>query len=171
MKPEIERYITNNYHKLQKICLKYTKNEDWASELLHEIIIQLYDREEIKVKLDDESIKSYIIRIIMVNWCYPTSPFYKKYKKENQTHVEITQAIELMVDDMNVDSHRLMEIIETEWAETNWFNKIIFEKYMVLGSLKKVSLDTTIPLTSIADYVRQTKQTIRKNTIYRFNNE
>jgi hypothetical protein len=40
-----------------------------------------------------------------------------------------------------------------------------------MGSLKKVSLDTTIPLTSIADYVRNTKQSIRKNTIYRFNNE
>ena len=171
MKPEIENYITRNYYKLHNICLKYTKNEDWASELLHEIIIYLYDREEIKVKLDDESIKSYIIRIIMINWCYPTSPFYKKYKKDNHTHIEITQAIEQMVDEMNVDTHKLMDIIENEWTEINWFNKIIFEKYMVLGSLKKVSVDTTIPLTSIADYVRNTKQTIRKNTIYRFNNE
>jgi hypothetical protein len=39
----------------------------------------------------------------------------------------------------------------------------------VLGSLKKVSTDTRIPLTSIARYVKETKQTIKQNTFRKFN--
>jgi len=42
---------------------------------------------------------------------------------------------------------------------------------MVLGSLKKVSVDTSIPLTSIARYVNETKKTIRLNTFNRLENE
>lgn len=172
MRNEIEGYITRNYYELLKICKKYTKNDDWASELLHDIILQLYDKEDIKLKsLDDKSIKYYIVRIITINWCYPTSPFYKKYKKDNNNLVELNEAMLMVTDEFELDKHKLMDIIENEWTELDWFNKIIFEKYMVMGSLKKVSQDTTIPLTSIADYVRNTKQTIKKNTIQRFNNE
>jgi hypothetical protein len=40
---------------------------------------------------------------------------------------------------------------------------------MVLGSLKKVSTDTKIPLTSIARYVRETKQVIKHNTFKKMN--
>jgi len=64
-----------------------------------------------------------------------------------------------------------MSIVEMEFADLNWFSKLIFEKYMVLGSLKKVAIDTTIPLTSIARYVRETKATVKYNTITRFNKE
>ena len=60
--------------------------------------------------------------------------------------------------------HHILEIIETEFTEMNWFHKIIFEKYMVLGSLKKVSTDTRIPLTSVARYVKETRQVIKLNT-------
>ena len=81
MKIEIEQYITNNYYQLLAIAKKYTKNDDWAYELLHEVLLQLYEKKELKLQLDDNSIKYYIIRMLMVNWCYESSPFYKKHKK------------------------------------------------------------------------------------------
>jgi hypothetical protein len=169
---KIENYITRNYYELLKVCKKYTKNDDWASELLHDIFLQLYERDNIKLKnLDDNSIKGYIIRTITINWCYPSSPFYKKYKKVEQNNVELTQSMEMFMTDTNTDEHEIIEIIETEWAELDWFNKIIFEKYMVLGSLKKVSQDTTIPISSISDYVRNTRNLIKTNTINKFNRD
>jgi hypothetical protein len=64
----------------------------------------------------------------------------------------------------------MMEIVETEFTEMDWFHKIIFNKYLTLGSLKKVSVDTRIPLTSIARYVNETKTTIRHNTFKKMNN-
>ena len=79
--------------------------------------------------------------------------------------------MEMFMTDTNTDEHEIIEIIETEWAELDWFNKIIFEKYMVLGSLKKVSQDTTIPISSISDYVRNTRKLIKTNTINKFNRD
>jgi len=171
MLKEIELYLTNNYYFLLKISKKYTKNDEWATELLHEIIIQLYDKKEYKLNLDDESIKSYIIRMLMVNWCFPSSPFYRKFKKHNLTHVQLNEAIHLTHEETELDNHKLLDIIENEWTHVDWFNKLIFEKYMVMGSLKKVATDTTIPLTSIKRYVDTTKKLIKHNTFKRFENE
>jgi hypothetical protein len=171
MKIEIEDYLNKNYYKLLIIAKKYTKNDDWASELLHEVILQLYDKNEVNVKLQEKDIKYYIIRMLMVNWCYPSSPFYQKHKKDNLTTVELTDAIQLMNKESEMDSHRFMEIMEQEFGDLNWFNKVIFEKYMVLGSLKKVAVDTSISLPSIGRYVKETRTQVKYNTFKRYNNE
>jgi hypothetical protein len=171
MKIEIEQFIQREYYKLIIICKKYTKNDDWAHELLHEVIIQLYDKKELKLKLDDVSIRSYLIRMIMVNWCFPSSPFFIKYKKPELSQVEITESIQLMQTQTETEQHRFMDIMEEEFSDLNWFNKLIFEKYLTLGSLKKVANDTTVSLPSIARYVKETKSQVIINTLNRFNNE
>lgn len=170
MKIEIEKYITNNYYQLLNISKKYTKNDDWAYELLHEVILQLYDKNEVNVKLEDKDIKYYIIKMLMVNWCYPSSPFFIKHKKERNT-VELNDAIHVMNQESEMDSHKFMEIMEQEFGEVNWFNKVVFEKYMLLGSLKKVSVDTSISLPSIGRYVKETRTQVKLNTFKRYNNE
>lgn len=172
MKPEIEQYITKNYYELLKICNKFTKNSDWAGDLLNDVIIQLYDKQEIKIKsLDDKSIKYYIVRCLTTNWFSKTSPFYTKVKRESTMYLELFEGMDYPDNDTTFDDHLIMQIIETEWTEIDWFNKLIFEKYLTLGSLKKVSQDTTIPLTSIAGYIKTTKQTIKTNTIFKFNKQ
>ena len=171
MIPELNSFITRYYYDLLKISKKYTKNDDFASELLHEVLLQLFEKKELKLNLDDNSIKCYIIRMLMVNWCYPSSPFYKKYKKDNITHVELTEAMQMTIQQTELDSHRFMDILEEEFSEVNWFNKLIFEKYLTLGSLKKVSMDTTITLPSIGRYVKETRTQVKLNTFKRYNNE
>ena len=171
MKIEIEQYIQREYYKLVIICKKYTKTDDWAHELLHEVILQLYEKKELNLKLDDVSIKSYLIRMIMVNWCYPSSPFFIKYKKPELSQVEITESIQLMQNETEMEQHRFMDIMEQEFSDLNWFNKLIFEKYLTLGSLKKVANDTTVSLPSIGRYVKETKRQVIINTLNRYNNE
>jgi hypothetical protein len=166
---EVELYITKNYYQLLAIAKKYTKNDDWSSELLHEVILQLYDKKELKINLQDNQIKYYIIRCLMVNWTYPSSPFYKKHKRDMKS-VDLTEAMEMAAEDSDTEIHTLLELMEIEWTELNWFNKIIFEKYMVLGSLKKVSKDTTIPLASVGRYIKETKEIIKANTISKYEN-
>lgn len=170
MKPELDNYISRHYYTLLQISFKYTKNNDWASELLHEVILQLYNKEELKLKLDDNSIKYYIVRMLMVNWCYPSSPFYIKYKKHNHTHVDLKEAMMVMNNETDED-HNFMDILEQEFSDTFWFSKILFEKWILLGSLKKVSLDTKIPLTSVKRYIKETKEEIKLNVIKRYENE
>jgi hypothetical protein len=75
----------------------------------------------------------------------------------------------LIDDDSLFSNHELYDIMETEWTELNWFHKIIFQKWITLGSLKKVSIDTKIPLTSIARYVKETKTMIKENTFKKIN--
>ena len=85
--------------------------------------------------------------------------------------VELTEAIELWNQDSEVDRHKFLDIMEEEFSDINWFNKIIFEKYMMLGSLKKVSVNTNISLPSIGRYVKDTKNQVKLNTFKRYNNE
>ena len=171
MKPEIERYITKHYYELLNICNKITKRNTLAGDLLNDVILQLYDRKEIKLNnLEDNSIKYYIVKCLTVNWYSKTSPFYRKVRRESSLYNELFEVANLIDDDDIFTEHQIMEIVETEFTELGWFHKIIMNKYLTLGSLKKVSQDTRIPLTSIARYVKETKTTIRQNTFKKMNN-
>lgn len=170
MKIEIERYITKHYYELLEICNKITKHNTLAGDLLNDVLLQLYDKENIKLdKLDDNNIKYYIIKCLTINWYSKTSPFYRKIRLESSRYSELFEVSNLIDDDNLFTSHELFEIMETEWTEVEWFHKIIFQKWMTLGSLKKVSIDTRIPLTSIARYVKETKTTIKENTFRKMN--
>ena len=169
MNQTLNNYINQNYYELQKICKKYTKNDDWANELLHDVLLQLLEKKTFEIT-NENQIKYYIVRIIQINWCQPTSPFNRKIKNIHLNDLEITEALNLYYDDSELDEHQLLNIIENEWSELDWFNKVIFEKYLTLGSLKKVSIDTTIPLRSVHRYITSTKQTIKNNTKKRINN-
>ena len=172
MKPEINDYITKNYYELLNICNKITKNDTWAGDLLNDVLLQLYEKNEINLKkLDDNSIKYYIVKCLTINWYSKTSPFYRKVRKESTLYNELFEVMDKPTDDDIFNTHKLLDIMEMEWTEVNWFNKIIFTKYITMGSLKKVSNDTTIPITSIARYVNETKAIVKQNTFKRFNNE
>ena len=172
MKPEINDYITKNYYELLNICNKITKNDAWAGDLLNDVLLQLYEKNEINLKkLDDNSIKYYIVKCLTINWYSKTSPFYRKVRKESTLYNELFEVMDKPTDDDIFNTHKLLDIMEMEWTEVNWFNKIIFTKYITMGSLKKVSNDTTIPITSIARYVNETKAIVKQNTFKRFNNE
>ena len=170
MKIEIERYISKHYYELLDICNKITKHDTFAGDLLNDVLVQLYDKKEINLsKLDDNSIKYYIIRCLTINWYSKTSPFYRKVRRESTLYNELFETSNLIDNEDIINEHHIMEIVETEFTEMNWFHKIIFEKYLTLGSLKKVSVDTRIPLTSIARYVKETKTTIKQNTFRKMN--
>jgi hypothetical protein len=171
MKIEIERYITKHYYELLDICNKITKRNTLAGDLLNDVILQLYDRKEIKLKsLQENDIKYYIIKCLTINWYSKSSPFYRKVRKESTLYNELFEVANLIDSEDIFTEHHMMEIVETEFTEMDWFHKIIFNKYLTLGSLKKVSVDTRIPLTSIARYVKETKTTIRQNTFKKLNN-
>lgn len=163
MKVELDNYITKNYYQLLAISKKYTKNDDWSKELLHTVIVQLYDKKEWNISLDDESIKAYIIRALMVNWCFPSSPFYRKNKSFGMQDIDIKEVLNIVDQESEMKHHQLMETLEMEYSELDFFNKNLFNKYLVLGSLKKVSNDTSIPLRSVSRYITETKEIVKQN--------
>jgi hypothetical protein len=172
MNKKVENYITTHYFELLQIAKKITKGHDLTQDLFHEVIIQLYDKERIVLKkYDDNNIKYYIVAIMRINWYSNTSPFYYKVRREFQMYSEITECLNMEAEQESFEKEQILSILEQEWTELNWFNKQLFELYLTLGSLSKVSKQTRIPLTSVANYMRQSKAIVKEAILKRLKEE
>jgi RNA polymerase sigma factor (sigma-70 family) len=171
MNREIEKYITNNYYQLLTIAKKITKNHDLTQDLLHEVILQLYNKENIVLReYCDDQIKYYIVSIIRINWHSQTSPFYYRIRKESSKYTNIDEIYNLADDtQLEFEKQELFDILEQEYSELSWFHKSLFELYLTLGSMKKVSKQTRIPVSSISRYLKESKQQIKNNITIRTN--
>ena len=172
MNKEIERYITTNYYQLLNIAKKITKNHELTNDLFHEVIIQLYNKNNIVLQeYSDDQMKYYIVSIIRINWHSQTSPFYYKIRKESSKYTNIDEIYDLVDDtQLEFEKQHLFDILEQSWCELDWFRKSLFEMYMTLGSMKKVSKQTRIPISSISRYLKESKELIKTN-IYTKTNE
>lgn len=164
MNREIEKYITNNYYELLSITKKITKNHQLSQDLLHEVILQLYNRENIILKeYDNNNIKYWIVAIIRTNWYSTTSPFYYKMRKESSRYVDITYLNDVAEDSqLEFEKQIIFDILEDGWTELDWFRKSLFEMYMCLGSMKKVASKTRIPVSSISRYIKESREQIKE---------
>ena len=172
MNKEIEKFITTNYYELLKIAKKITKNHELTHDLLHEVILQLYNKNNIVLQeYSNEQMKYYIVSIIRINWHSKTSPFYYKIRKETSRYTNIDDIYDLADDtQLEFEKQHLFDILEQSWCELDWFRKSLFEMYMTLGSMKKVSKQTRIPVSSISRYLKESKELIKIN-IYTKTNE
>jgi hypothetical protein len=171
MDKRIDCFITRNYYLLLAIAKKITKkDEETSRELLHEVFLQLYQRDVIKLKdYGDDSIKYYITSIMRVNYYSQTSPYYYRIRKERCLYSDLTEAMNMTEEQELFESEELYQLLEENYAELNWFHKSLLDMYLTLNSLKAVSKKTTIPLTSISRYIREGKDTIRTNIINKLN--
>lgn len=167
MQQEITNYINTNFIELQQIVKNITRNNELGDDLLQEIIIQLYEKKEIVLhNYEDDTIKYYLIKIIKINWHSKTSPFHYRIRKESQKYSELTyQHLNYSDTDKEeiIEYEELITNVEREFSELNWFSKRLFELYLTLGSLKKVSNQTQIPIASVGRYIREIKQEIKQN--------
>ena len=169
---EIEQYVTKNYYELQKICVRITENSYWADDLLNDVLLQLWSKPEIKLdKLDDASIKYYIIRCITTNWYSETSPFFRKVKRESSLYNEVKDIADIPNTNDDIKHQRLLDVMEEEFSNLGWFHKEVFSDYLILGSYRRVSEKTRIPLTSIKNYVHQAKNEVKQNVFKRIKDE
>jgi RNA polymerase sigma factor (sigma-70 family) len=165
MNKEIEQYISNNYGELLSIAKKITRNNDLSEDLLHEVILQLYNKKNIVLRqYNDDQIKYYIVSIIRINWHSQTSPFYYRIRKENSKYTNIDELYDLADDQqLEYEKQELFDILEQSFSELDWFRKSLFEMYLTLGSMKKVSVQTRIPVSSISRYLKESKEQIKTN--------
>jgi hypothetical protein len=76
-----------------------------------------------------------------------------------------------LVDDtqLEFEKQELFDILEQEYSELSWFHKSLFELYLTLGSMKKVSKQTRIPVSSISRYLKESKEQIKNKITIRTN--
>lgn len=167
MNKYVECYLTRNYYELLAISKKVTKkNIDISKELLHEVILQLYNKKEIKLDdYSDDSIKYYITSILRINFYSNTSPYHYRIRKERMLYTDISDIMDIEEPQEKFESELLYKLMETSYAELDWFRKSLLDMYLTLNSLKAVSKKTTIPLTSISRYIKEGKEQIKNNII------
>ena len=173
MNSKIECFITRNYYQLLNIAKKITKKDiETSRELLHEVFLQLYQKDNIVLKqYTDDSIKYYITSIMRVNYYSQTSPYHYRIRKERLNYSELSEAMNMETEQEAFESEQLFQILEEQYSELDWFRKSILDMYLTLNSLKAVSKKTTIPLTSISRYIKEGKAQIKTNVINRLNDE
>lgn len=166
MNRHIEKYITTNYYQLLSIANKITKNHELTGDLFHEVLIQLYNKNNIVLQeYSDDQIRYYIVSIIRINWHSKTSPFYYKIRKESSKYTNIDDCYNLCDESqLDFEKEQLFSILEESYCELDWFKKSLFEMYLTMGSMKKVHTQTRIPISSISRYLKESKEQI-KNSI------
>ena len=173
MNKKVEQYITNNYYLLLSIAKKITKHDsDIHKELLHECILQLYDKDKIILKkYDDNSIKYYITAVMRINYHSKTSPFY--YKITRYKHLmsgDITTLFDMEAEQENFETEELYILLEQEYVELDWFKKSLLDMYLSLNSsMKAVSRKTTIPISSISRYFKEIRTNTKEAIINKLN--
>ncbi len=164
----VEKYITKQYYKLLQISKRITKGHELSQDLLHEVIIQLYNKKEIILNnYDDDTICYYITSILRINWNSKTSPFYYKIRKEPLNYQPITDIFEYEDEQLKWEKEILLQSLEISYSELDFWRKSMVQLYLVLGSVNKVSKFTGIPKSSIIKYVKQAKEELKNNTLER----
>jgi hypothetical protein len=108
--------------------------------------------------------KYYIVSVIRINWHSQTSPFYYKIRKESSKYTNIDDIFDLTDDSqLDFEKEQLFIILEQSFCELDWFKKSLFQMYLTLGSMKKVSKQTRIPVSSISRYLKESKEQIKNN--------
>ena len=82
---------------------------------------------------------------------------------------DLTEVLTMADDQENFEKQIIFDILEQEWCELDWFRKALFEMYMTLGSMKKVSKKTTIPISSISNYLKESRTQIKNNVLDKLN--
>jgi len=169
---EIEDYIQKNYYHLYNIGMKMTKQDPLTRDLLHECIIQLYDKEVITLKsYDDNSIKYYIVAVMRINYFSKTSPFHYRIRRERQImNVDVATCWDLSYEQEEFEQEQIYQLLELNYTELSWFQKSILDLYLSLNrSMKAVSRKTNIPNQSISRYINEIRKQVKTDIINKIN--
>jgi len=172
MNKEVESFLTRNYYQLLTIAKKITKNDQLSQDLLHEVILQLYDKNEIVLKsYDDNSIKYYITAIMRINYYSKTSPFYYRIKRERVLMtVDINSCWDMSYEQEEFEREEIYQLLEMNYAELDFFKKSLLDMYLTLNSsMKAVSRKTRIPISSISRYIKQIRLEVKTNILDNLN--
>jgi DNA-directed RNA polymerase specialized sigma24 family protein len=172
----IEEYYNN------KEIIAFFKNiaNEWWEELRQDVFLTLceYDENKIVEMQSKKYLKFFIIRIALNQFRSKTSKFYYQNIKNNNLGIALTN------DDMveNADAILYANLIYDTQGETaydiveakivsaeksieklRYFEREILKLYLELGTYKKVSEDTGIPIRTIANGVKNAIKNVQLN--------
>lgn len=150
---KINNYVSKWYEWLMSEVKRNIAKDgmrDYAEDLVHHIILDLYNLPEHKITqmVDDDKMRWYILRGCALQLKSSNSPFYRLHRREkmqsreNYTHnhsesntsMGILERVDEPYDDI-ID--RLQECFDREMANLHWYQRHLMERYWV----EKMTLD------------------------------
>jgi len=130
------------------------KMSEYGEDLLHHVILDLYNLPEHKITqmIDDKKLRWYVLRGCALQLKSATSPFYRLHRKEkmqsreNYTHnhpgsTTSNGIFEREYEEYDDVIERLQECFDREVANLHWYQRHLMERYwiekMTLNDLHK----------------------------------
>jgi DNA-directed RNA polymerase specialized sigma24 family protein len=137
-------------------AFKVAKGNDLYKDIVSEILIYLYDLPQDKFdKIND--LKSYVCKMIYFSWNSSTSPFYKKFRNDNDYKIKEDVSFEL--DDATEE----LEQIEIRMSKKKYPIDIrLFELYTELGTYRAVGNVLGLPHRNIHYRIQKVIEEMKK---------
>jgi hypothetical protein len=85
-------------------------------------------------------------------------------------NVDLESCYDLEYEQENYEREELIQLLEQEYAELNWFKKSLLDMYLSLNSsMKAVSRKTSIPISSISRYFKEIRLETKTKIINKLN--
>jgi len=156
--------MTNKEYKdYLQLTIKITGGDDRASDLLHDVMIQLSDNTKYK-ELSPNDKKYFLVKSIQNQYYSNSSSFKRKYKK--YSFVELEETFE-KVDTIYEEEPTMEWVKETLEEELKknpdfWYNKGIFDLWIKHnGFIERIHKQTSIPRYSLKDTIKEVKKLIK----------
>jgi hypothetical protein len=143
------------YNEYLVIVKKITKNDERATDLLHDVMVSLLLNEKYN-NLPEKDKRWFFVRTITNQYWSKHSHFHRQYRKYT-TDIDIIPEIVDVPYQEPYDMQFVFEVLQKQ----SWYDKGLFEMYLQLGSIKKVSQKTKIPIYSVSDTIKNIKKTIK----------
>lgn len=145
---------------LKSYAFKVAKGNSLYEDIISEIILYLNNLDDSKLfrLYESKEIFSYCYKIIWLSWNSTTSPFYIKYLKKNSQDFIISETKKKYCEAYLLDELNKMEKLISRFPT----EIKVFEVYLKLGSLRKVSKETGIPHTTVQYLVNRVKAELIK---------
>ena len=133
----IGKYIADNYNDVYKLAYKLSKGDKNTRDFIQDIFVELYEKQ-----LEEEQIKFFLIKVFMNQFNSVNSPFFCKYKKNNDLKIQIEEIFEEEIKFQNFYNKQLTQNIEDEVIYKNEQDKISKKLdivYSILNNKKLVN--------------------------------
>lgn len=173
--------VISEYYE-NKELITFFKNiaNDWWEELRQDVFLTICDRYSDKIigMHENKYLKFFIIRIALNQFRSKTSKFYYQNFKNNTTSIALIDDEMVENADAILYSNLLYEVqgetaydiveakivsAENSIEKLRYFEREILKLYLQLGTYKKVSQDTGIPIRTIANGVKNAIHNVKLN--------
>ena len=144
-------------------------------DLFHEVIINLLDLPDEKIieAKEKKYLKFLFVKIAHNSWNSKHSPFYRKYRHNDETEsIDILRGLE-SDEDLNLEIKEdafkdFTQEIKDKIEALDWYDKTLLKLYIDIGEFRKISVMTGIKYGAVQYTIQKTIKRLKLDNYDRF---